>query len=125
MTTTVLLIEDDPEVRQTVRRMLESWKLVVIEAENGLIGLALFRDHRPSFVITDIVMPEMDGIEALRALRAIDPDAVVIAMSGGGDDKYPNPLALARELGVVAALEKPFRRQQLRDAVDRILAGVI
>jgi CheY-like chemotaxis protein len=114
-------IEDDPEVRGTVRQMLESWKLDVIEAANGLIGLALFCTYKPSLLITDILMPEMDGIETLRELRATDPQAKVIAMSGGGGDKYPNPLALAKELGVVAVLEKPFRRKQLRAAVDQIL----
>ena len=121
MLTTVLLIDDDPHVRDSVRKMLESWKLLVVEAENGLGGLALFRAHKPSLVITDIMMPEMDGIETLRELTAIDPQTKVIAMSGGGGAKYADPLARAMELGAVATLEKPFRRQQLRTAVAQVL----
>ena len=120
---TVLLIDDNSQVRQTVRHILESWKLNVIEAADGKIGLALFCSHKPEFVITDIVMPEMDGIETIRKMRAIDPQAKIIAMSGGGDDKYPDPLALATELGAIAVLEKPFRRLQLRAAVDEVLGG--
>lgn len=101
--------------------MLESWRLQVIEAANGLAGLSLFRTHKPSLVITDIMMPVMDGIETLRQIRAIDPTAKIIAMSGGGGEKYPNPLTLAKEMGVAAALEKPFKRQELRAAVSQIL----
>jgi two-component system chemotaxis response regulator CheY len=123
MTTLVLLIEDDSDVREMVRRTLESWKLSVIEAADGIMGLALFRLHKPSFVITDIVMPEMDGIEAIRQMRSLDPMAKVIAMSGGGTDKYDNPLALAKELGAAVALEKPFRRHQLRSAINQLFDG--
>ncbi len=121
MNTTILLIEDDPHVRDSVRKMLESWKLHVTEAVNGNGGLALFRAHRPNLVITDILMPVMDGIETLRELRAIDPWAKVIAMSGGGNTKYVDPLALATELGAAATLAKPFRRQQLRTAISQVL----
>jgi two-component system chemotaxis response regulator CheY len=120
----VLLIEDDCHVRVMVQRMLESWTLTVIEAADGLVGLALFRSHRPILVITDIVMPKMDGIEAIREIRAIDPEAKVIAMSGGGDEKYANPLARAKELGAAVGLAKPFRRHQLRAAVDQVLPGL-
>jgi len=102
---------------------LESWKLNVIEAADGKIGLALFCSHKPEFVITDIVMPEMDGIETIRKMRAIDPQAKIIAMSGGGGEKYASPLALAKDVGAIAVLEKPFRRLQLRTAVDEVLGG--
>ena len=120
---TVLLIDDNSQVRQTVRHILESWKLNVIEAADGKIGLALFCSHKPEFVITDIVMPEMDGIETIRKMRAIDPQAKIIAMSGGGGEKYASPLALAKDVGAIAVLEKPFRRLQLRAAVDEVLGG--
>ena len=105
--------------------MLESWRLEVLEAANGLIGLALFYAYKPSLVITDILMPEMDGIEFLRELREIDPQAKVIAMSGTGGAKYTDPLALAKTIGVVAALEKPFRLQQLRTVVYQAFLGDI
>jgi two-component system, chemotaxis family, chemotaxis protein CheY len=123
MSILLLLIEDDAHVREAVRHMLESWKLTVIEAEDGSRGVALFRSHNPSFVITDILMPEIDGIEAIREIRSIGPRAKVIAMSGGGVHRYENPLALAQEVGAAVAIEKPFRRQQLRSAIDQVLDG--
>jgi CheY-like chemotaxis protein len=72
-------------------------------------------------VITDILMPGIDGIQTIREMRADDPQVKVIAMSGGGAKKYADPFALARELGAAVVLEKPFRRQQLRFAIDEAL----
>jgi len=117
----VLLIDDDPNVRHVLFHMLELLKLQVIEAGNGIAGLSLFRQHRPRVVITDIIMPEMDGIEVLREIRSLDPDAQIIAMSGGGRGKYADPLALARELGAAETLRKPVNILQLHAAVTRIL----
>jgi CheY-like chemotaxis protein len=102
--------------------MLESWRLHVIEAPNGNIGILLYKLHNPSFVITDIMMPELDGIELLRELFALNPQLKAIAMTGSGLERYSDPLGLAKELGVVATLEKPFRRRQLREAIDHLLA---
>jgi YesN/AraC family two-component response regulator len=102
--------------------MLQSLNVQVIEAANGVAGLSIFRKHKPHLVITDIMMPEKDGIETLREMRVIDPKARIIAISGGGGGKYANPLALARELGAVAAFEKPLHRQQFVTAVSRALA---
>jgi len=120
---TVLLIDDDADIRATIRRMLQSLRLHVIEAANGVAGLSLFRQHKPALVITDIVMPDKDGIETMREIRTIDPQARIIAMSGGGGGKYPNVLDLARDLGAAEALQKPIRRAQFIAAVSRVLAG--
>lgn len=121
----VLLIDDDDGMREVLRMMLRSLKFHVIEAANGVAGLALYCAHKPSLVITDIVMPEKDGIETVREIRMIDPNARIIAISGGGDGKYPNPLALAKKLGATDALQKPIRREQLIGAVSRALDGAI
>jgi CheY-like chemotaxis protein len=119
--TPLLLIDDEATVRQVLRGMLEPLKLRIIEAANGIAGLSLFREIKPPIVITDIMMPEMDGIETLRAIRAIDPTVKVIAMSAGGGSKYPDPLALARELGAAATLKKPVGLQELRAVVTHII----
>lgn len=121
----ILVIDDDESMREVLRLMLQSLKLQVIEAANGVAGLALFCAHKPNLVITDILMPEKDGIETVREIRMIDPDARIIAISGGGDGKYPNPLALAKKLGATDALQKPIRRDQLIGAVARALEGAI
>ena len=121
----ILLAEDDVDMRRFLVKALQNAGFDVISYDNGLSAYQRLREEPFEMLLTDIVMPEMDGIETLRQLRVLDPEARVIAMSGGGNDKYPNPLTLAKELGVIATLEKPFRRQQLRDAVDRVLAREI
>jgi CheY-like chemotaxis protein len=120
----VLLIDDDDGMRDMLRLMLQSLRLHVIEAANGVAGLALFRTHQPNLVITDIMMPEKDGIETMREIRMIDPQARIIAISGGAGDKYPDVFALAKELGAADALEKPIRREQFLGTVSRVLSGV-
>ena len=80
----VLLIEDDVSVRRIVRKMLERGRHEVTEAENGRVGLDRLRGSAFDLVITDIVMPEMDGLEMLIVLRKQHPSLKVIAMSGGG-----------------------------------------
>ncbi len=120
----VLLVDDDAGMRAMLRAVLDSLGLPVIEAADGAAGVALFRAHRPSLVITDIVMPEKDGIETVREIRAIDPQARIIAISGGGG-RYPNPLGLARALGAAETLEKPFHPKQLRAAVARLIPATV
>lgn len=119
----ILLIDDEPRMREMIRGMLESEKFEVLEASNGVVGLALFQRHKPAVVITDILMPEKDGIETLREIRKLDPEAKIIAMSGGGRAKYTNFLTIAQEFGASEVLEKPFRREQILSAVARTLKG--
>jgi DNA-binding response OmpR family regulator len=119
--TTILLIDDDPRMREMIGRILQSAEFQVIEAASGTAGLALFREHKPDLVITDILMPDKDGIETVHDIRKFDPQARIIAMSGGGRAKYTNFLDIAQEYGAAEVLEKPFRREQLLAAVSRVL----
>ncbi len=116
---TILLIDDDGGMRGAVRRMLESGNHSVLEAGNGRDGLKLFEERAPGLVITDVIMPEMDGIETLRAVKRLDPAARLIAISGSGGAN--DVLRFMRTFGACATLEKPFDRQQLLDLVDRVL----
>ncbi len=84
---TVLVIDDDPGMREMMKSMLESAKYQVILATSGVSALPLFREHRPDLIVTDILMPDKDGIETLREIRKIDPEAKIIAVSGGGRGK--------------------------------------
>ncbi len=106
---TVLLIEDNPQMRRMVARALTMAKHHVIEATNGREGLEQFRAHRPEIVITDIVMPEIEGIELIRDIRREAPTVRIIAMSGGGITGNMQFLDFARALGADAVLAKPFR----------------
>lgn len=105
-----------------IRRIVESAGYRFIGADNGASGLELFRNHRPELVITDIYMPDKDGLETVREIRTLDPAARIMAVSGGGalgDVRY---LAAAEMFGAVTSLQKPFRKQELIEAVQRVLA---
>ena len=115
----VLLIEDDASVRRIVRKMLERGRHEVTEAENGRVGLDRLRDSAFDLVITDIVMPEMDGLETLIELRKHHPTLTVIAMSGGGRTGNMDFLGSAEKLGASSVLQKPFTLDVLTAAIDR------
>jgi YesN/AraC family two-component response regulator len=118
---TVLVIDDEEAIRGSVRTILEAAGHTVLEAENGVSGVELFSVHRPHLVITDILMPVRDGLETVRAIRAIDPQARIIAMSGGGEMRYANFLKAVREFGAAETIEKPFRRAAFLEVVARVL----
>lgn len=118
----LLLIDDDARIRSMIARML-SPPYDILQAKNGREGLEMFVEHRPVLVITDIMMPEKDGIETIRDIRRIDPQVGVIAISGSSfQDGHPDFLRFAAEFGADAILCKPFRAKQMIDAVNRALA---
>jgi len=80
----ILVIDDDRLLREAVRALLESARYDVIEAADGDAGLRLYREQGADLVLVDIFMPERDGLEVIRTLRAEAPQALIIAMSGGG-----------------------------------------
>jgi CheY-like chemotaxis protein len=111
----VLVIDDDARVRSVVRRLVEAEGHEVVEAENGKIGLERFESDPADLVITDIFMPEMDGIEVLVALRKRSPQTRLVAMSGGGLLPARDMLRTAEALGAVSVIEKPFDIEALRE----------
>lgn len=118
---TVLLIDDEELIRNVVRAQLESAKLKVTEACDGREGVAQYRKQRFDLVITDIIMPEQEGIATIREIRSIDPNAKIVAISGGGRRHNFEFLDYTRKLGAMASLQKPFTRQQLLETVARCL----
>ncbi|MBZ0325598.1 MAG: response regulator [Alphaproteobacteria bacterium] len=118
---TVLLIDDEAMIRDVVRAHLEAVKFDVTEARDGREGVACYRKQRYDLVITDIIMPDQEGIATIRDIRAIDPEAKIIAMSGGGRRNNFEFLGYTEKLGAMASLEKPFTRQQLLETVARCL----
>ncbi len=119
---TVLIIEDDQEVRDYLVAVLSRAGHTVTAAGNGRDGVAAFREQPTQVVITDIIMPEKDGIETILDLRREHPDLKVIAISGGGRSTPENYLHSARLLGADRAIRKPFKNEEILGAV-RELAG--
>jgi len=120
----ILLIDDEEGLRSLLRRALEQRGHVVVEARDGREGLRLHRQDPAEVVITDIQMPDRDGLEVIMDLRREARGAKVIAMSGGGSVLSPVvALEMALPLGAFATLTKPFRLEELFDAVDRALAA--
>ena len=118
----VLIVDDEPALRRTLRVMLEKAGHEVIEAGDGDQGLAMFAEHRPDLVLTDIVMPNREGVEFIGALRLKDAHAPIIAMSGGGSAGGELFLQLAKLFGATRTLDKPIRQEVLLETVNACLS---
>lgn len=103
---TVLVIDDDESVRRIVGRMLVTAGYEVFEARDGIAGMEALRRHSPDLVITDIVMPDQEGIETFARIREVS-DVPVIAISGSVVSDDFDPLRDARMLGANVTLSKP------------------
>ena len=117
----ILVIDDEADVRTTIGLALEKIGHTVEEAADGNQGLKRFAEERFDLVITDILMPEKEGIETIRELRAAHPDLRIIAISGGGRLNSTNFLEMVRKLGADEVLKKPFTLAQLRHVVETCL----
>lgn len=113
MGSNILVIDDDPLVRKTLRVILEDEGYSVRCAKDGRDGLAAFREGPPDLVITDIIMPEQEGLETIMAIRSAWPEGAIIAISGGGRIQYADILHAAKRLGADAILAKPFEPHEL------------
>lgn len=114
----VLVVDDDPGVRDVIRSMLESSGYKVLLAENGKEAMRLLKSERADLILTDLVMPEQEGIETIKALRQQYPESKVIAMSGAFGGDY---LRIAAYLGAHATLAKPIQMDKLLKLVSETL----
>lgn len=121
MTQRILVVDDDGDVRELVCRMLEQDGYEAVPAEGGRQALERLDLIAPDLVITDVVMPEVDGFEVLLKLRHLAPRAGALVMSGGGRVAPDLYLETARRLGASAVLRKPFTRAEMLAAVHQIL----
>lgn len=115
----LLIIEDDLNVRSWMASILEDDGHKVVDAEDGRAGMKLFDPMQIDLVVTDIVMPEQEGIETIGAIRHICRTVPILAMSGSPVRAY---LSAAMKLGADAMLPKPFTAKLLIEEVDRLLA---
>ena len=116
----ILLIDDDPELLDVLSHVLSQAGYQVATAADGRQASALYRSHTPDIVITDIYMPDRDGLEALMELRRDFPRVKVIAMSGGISNQ--EMLQVASALGASRTLAKPFEPAELLSAVAQLAA---
>ena len=117
----ILLIEDDQAVRETFEIILASDGHEVIIAVDGNDGIKQAAAQRFDLVITDIIMPERDGVEVINTLRKEQEDLPVIAVSGGGRSSSMDYLGIAKMLGAAAVLVKPIGAKELLAAVKTAL----
>jgi len=119
--TKILVIDDNDLVRASTRTILESEGYDVDEAGDGNIGITRAKSASPDLILTDIVMPNKEGIEMIRDLRSRGYDGPIIAMSGGGRLDATEVLDLAGKLGADACIAKPFKKAELLAKVKACL----
>jgi CheY-like chemotaxis protein len=119
----ILVIDDDDAMRRLIVRTLSAGKHKLIEAPNGEDGVKMVGELKPDAVITDILMPQQEGIQTIREIREMAPEIKIIAMSGGGSSHNLMFLDVARVFGADAVLAKPFKPGELKDTVAQVLNG--
>lgn len=114
----ILVIDDEPSIRGLLATLLERKGYRVLLADSGRRGLELFKHERPSAVVVDLKMPEMDGLAVLRELRTLVREQPVIILTGAGDEESEFN---ARLLGATAFIKKQFSLHELGDTLKRVL----
>lgn len=117
----ILVIEDNQIVRNTVMRILQTAGYSVVTANDGVQGFAMFCKEQPDLVISDIIMPQQEGIGTIRQILAERPGTKIIAISGGGRIGNTDFLQIARKMGAVDALQKPFDPDDLLGRISDCL----
>jgi DNA-binding NtrC family response regulator len=117
----ILLVDDEDLVRQLFEAVLELEAHEVTTASDGNGALAALATGTFDVVVTDIVMPDKEGIEVIMEMRKMRPELPIIAMSGGGRGSSADYLEMAALLGAKRTLAKPFSAQDLLDAVSAVL----
>ncbi|MFC1467178.1 response regulator [Verrucomicrobiota bacterium] len=114
----ILVIDDEPEIRELLKDKLERSGYEVAIASNGSEGVKIFRKNPADLIVTDIIMPEKEGVEVIQEMQSEYPNVKIIAISGGGQHTSMQfCLKLAKSLGAVHTFTKPFR---LADIVEVI-----
>ena len=116
----ILVVDDDPGIRDMLRDMLEREHYQVLVAANGAEAIEVYATEPASVVITDIIMPEKEGIETIMELTRINPLAKIIAISGGGRFMAESYLEIAREIKAAYTFSKPFKRTEILDAIRQL-----
>ncbi|MCL5056913.1 MAG: response regulator [Actinobacteria bacterium] len=120
MSKSILIVDDAAFMRMMIKNiLLKNGFEVVGEAENGKIAVDMYRETKPDLVTMDITMPEMEGIEAVKAIREIDPNASIIMCSAMGQQSM---VMDAIQAGAKDFIVKPFQQDRLLQAIERVLS---
>lgn len=117
----ILIIDDEANILFMLKKMLERYGYETELASNGVEGIEQFKKSNPDLVITDIIMPEKEGLETIREMKRIKSDVKLIAMSGGGKVSAENYLTIARIFGASKLIAKPFTIKDMLSAVRELL----
>lgn len=118
----ILVVDDNGQMREALRLIFETAGHEVLAAANGKIALHLQKTMPADLVITDIIMPEMEGVELIKDIRNIAPRVKIIAISGGGRTDANLCLTIAGELGADRTLLKPFSNSAIMSIVSELFA---
>ena len=116
----IVVIDDEPVVCDTITEMLQKAGHDVRSASDGNVGIKLCQEQPPHIVITDIIMPEKEGIETIVDIRRTYPGIKIIAMSGGADVGSMPVLQLAEMVGADKVLKKPFLPSEIVEAIEAL-----
>ena len=118
MSPKILIVDDSAFMRRIVKNILiRNGFTEIIEASNGLEGIVAFQMNKPDLVLLDIIMPRMDGIEALRRIMDFDEDAEVVMLTAVGQEEMRNK---CMRLGAVNFIVKPFEAKQVVEVLHRL-----
>jgi DNA-binding NtrC family response regulator len=117
----ILVIDDDDQIREMIRVVLEDEGYTVYLSSDGDEVTEMYKDDPVDLIITDIIMPEKDGMEIISQFRKEHPNVKIIAISGGGKIKAESYLVAAESLGALKTLSKPFDIMELVDIVKSLI----
>ena len=118
---TILVIDDDPIMRETIRDILQVEGYNVILSSNGREGILCMESESIDMILTDVLMPEKDGIEVIIEAKQKYPNVKILAISGGGYISAANYLKMAKNLGANESVMKPFDIDDLLGKVNKLL----
>jgi CheY-like chemotaxis protein len=118
--TKILLVDDNQAFLDMLKEYLMDNNYDIVCSNNGSDAQEQFEKFHPDIIVTDIVMPEVDGIELLLTLRKINPDVRIIAMSGGNRGHAESYLIMAEKLGANVVLNKPFELPVFLDEIKKL-----
>ena len=119
--TSILLVDDDEQFRSMLSESLRLAGYEVTEARDGREGIKLYRDHPGDLIITDLIMPEKEGLETIQEFRRNYPEVKIIAISGGSRNGSVDYLKIAKAFGALQVLAKPFPRQRILEVITQVL----